>query len=445
MRVSLAMPASPPAPERIRAELPPSRIQAAAWYAVFAAYAGGVAIFSLPSHDQAWGSWAVAGYLVAALVAWRWRSRGRDAALIISLAGALLGPTTWLATMARPTPDVQVVSRAATLLLQHGTPYYDPAQIVHQTNPIVYNPYLPFMAVFGMPRALGLPGVLGDTRLWTIVTTLALFTLAFRVAGRRDWFRAGLFLLVTPIAAFPLTVGITDPPVLGMFCLSLALLSQVRSAPRVIAAGLILGTACAMKGTAWPALPIVAVMLAYRDGARAAIRFTAVVAGVTALLSLGFAPALLAQPGALISNTVLFPLGLTRAKTPAVSPLPGHLLAMTGPTGHTIALLLLVASVLGVAVSLVIRPPRDCTAATLRLVIALILIFGFSPTTRFGYFTYPIGMLAWLVLADWVDVASWMGPLRRLSRPGRGASTATAPIRPAQLPPGRYQPPAEAV
>lgn len=434
MRASLAMPASAPAAGRAEAAPPPSRLAAAAWYAVFGAYAGLVAIFSVPYHDRIWGTWATAGYFAAAAAAWLWRSRGRDLALGLSLAGALAGPASFLIATARPsdviTPDVLVVERAARLLLAHGTPYLDPAQTIHQTAPIVYNPYLPFMAIYGMPRVIGLPGALGDTRLWTIAATLALFALALRIAGRRDWLRTGLFALAAPIVAFPLTVGITDSPVLGIFALTLALLSRARRDPRIVTAGLVLGMACAMKSTAWPALPIFAVMLAARDGMRAAARFAGVVAGTAVPLSVAFAPALLVKPGALISNTVLFPLGLTRAQTPAVSPLPGHLLAQTGPAGHTIAMLLLVAAGVGVLVSLVRRPPPDCAAAALRLAIALTLIFGLSPNTRFGYFTYPLGLLGWLALtgwnpgSGWAEISGWPGRLGRFWSRRRSASAA---------------------
>src|SRR5215831_15573885 len=64
--------------------------RAAAWYAVFAVYAGGVAAFSGPGLDRWWGIWAVGGYAAAAVLAWCWRSRGRQAAL----AG---DPRPWLA------------------------------------------------------------------------------------------------------------------------------------------------------------------------------------------------------------------------------------------------------------------------------------------------------------------------------------------------------------
>lgn len=442
MRLSLAAPASIIVDAPGDYELPPTRLQAAAWYAAFAVYAGLVAIFSFPSHDRVWGTWAVGGYLAAALIAFRWRSHGRDAALLVSMAGALLGPMTWLATRAQPTPDVQVVSRAGVLLLRHGTPYLDPAQIVGQTDPLAYNPYLPFMTVFGLPKAFHLPGLLGDTRLWVTAVTLTLIVLAFRVAGRSEPFRLGVFALATPVAAFPIAVGITDPPVLAIFCLTLALLARPGSSRRIWLAAVVLGMACAMKATAWPALPVFAVMLAARDGARVAARFAGAVAGTAALLFVSFAPAIITKPAALIQNTVLFPLGLTRAKTPAVSPLPGHLLATTGPAGHTLAMLLLVASGVAVVASLVVRPPADSTAAAVRLAIALTLMFAFSPTTRFGYFTYPLGILGWIALCGWLPISGWaaavrwhlkLGPPRRTGPGGGRAATAKLP---AQIPPG---------
>jgi len=61
----------------------------------------------------------------------------------------------------------------------------------------------------------------------------------------------------------------------------------------------------------------------------------------------------------------MFPLGLTAARSPAQSPLPGHLLATVGPAGHVAAIVLLITAGVGIAVSLVIRPPADTTAAAL--------------------------------------------------------------------------------
>src|SRR5580692_2908777 len=89
------------------------------------------------------------------------------------------------------------------------------------------------------------------------------------------------------------------------------------------------------------------------ERARAAARF-AVTASVTAMaLVAATAPATLTAPAALFQNTVLFPLGLTRYQTEADSPLPGHLLAATGPAGHWAAIGLLCAVTLAIGASLV--------------------------------------------------------------------------------------------
>src|SRR5258708_37203906 len=131
-------------------------------YAVFAVYAGGVALFSGLGDDRWWGIWAVGGYAAAAALAWSWRSRrGRRAAPAAGLAGALAAPLTWLATRAPATPDVKVVARSAALLLHHATPYLPAPPLAHG-GWLAYNPYLPVMAIFGLPRALGLPRLARD-------------------------------------------------------------------------------------------------------------------------------------------------------------------------------------------------------------------------------------------------------------------------------------------
>jgi 4-amino-4-deoxy-L-arabinose transferase-like glycosyltransferase len=63
--------------------------------------------------------------------------------------------------------------------------------------------------------------------------------------------------------AFPLTMGITDPPVIALICLALALLARGRRPldrhawrSDTVLSAVVLGVACAMKYTAWPALAI---------------------------------------------------------------------------------------------------------------------------------------------------------------------------------------------
>jgi len=197
--------------------------------------------------------------------------------------------------------------------------------------------------------------------------------------------------------AFPLVMGITDPPIIALTCLSLALLTRVRVStwqPAVV-----LGVACAMKYTAWPALAVAVVMVATRDGARAALRFCGTALGTAIVVSVALAPAALRDPAAIIANTVAYPLGLTSARSPAQSPLPGHLLATLGHTGHTIAIVLLAAAGLALAVSLVTRPPATPARAAVRIALGLTALFALSPATRFGYFVYPLALSGWAALS----------------------------------------------
>jgi len=449
------------------------RRRIAAWYAAFAGYAALLAVFSRHA-DQSWGIWASGGYLLAAITAVLYRgSRGRDAALLTGAAGALAGPLTWLAIRAPATADVQVVARAATLLVRHGSPYLGPGQLSAWRS---YDPYLPAMTVFGLFRAAGLPGVIGDPRLWITVTCVALLTVAFglaaphqgrRRAGRRHHaLRRAVFAVTTPVLALPLAVGITDPPVLALFCVALACLGAgpaARSAapraagfgglvsPRRIrpsrsaGAALAIGIACAMKITAWPALPVIAVMIAARDGRRAAWRFVAASAVTAGTAIAAAAPAALAKPSVFLHNTVLYPLGLTRHLTPAASPLPGHLLAATGTAGHWAAICLLLAAGLAVAAWILIRRPAGDRAAAWRLAAGLSVMFILAPATRWGYFAYPLGLLGWLGLTRRDRAAAgrlpaaasltWLAPVaarltpamtRFLAAPGTN-ETATAP------------------
>src|SRR5262249_57905000 len=100
--------------------------------------------------------------------------------MLVALAGALAAPVAWLVTRVSPTPEVQVISRSAVLLLQHGSPYLPAGAL---DNWLSYNPYLPVMAVFGLPRALGASGLFAHPRLWLTAGSLALIWAAFTGAA----------------------------------------------------------------------------------------------------------------------------------------------------------------------------------------------------------------------------------------------------------------------
>ena len=352
--------------------------------------------------DRTWALWAVAAYGVTTpflLVTWR-KNVPLLVPLVMSLAGALAAPLIWLATRVKPTPEVQVISRSAVLLLQHGTPYLPQGQF---DTWLSYNPYMPVMAVFGLPKALGATGLIADPRIWLTAVSITLIWAAFAVAAphrhcescRQGITLSTVFIAASPVIAFPLAVGITDPPVIALMFLTLALIARPSGVTRAAAA---LGVACAMKATAWPAVPVLTAMLAARDAAKTAWRFLGITIIVAGVLSAVTAPAALANPYSFLQNTVLFPLGLTKYKTPAASPLPGHLLADTGMTGHWAAVGLLLAAGFAFAVWLIVRPPTDARAAAWRIALGLAVMFTLAPATRWGYFVYPIGLIGWLLL-----------------------------------------------
>jgi hypothetical protein len=419
---------------------------ASAWYTAFALYAAGVALFC-GGLDRVWGDWAVAGYAVAAAVAaWQPTRRGQHAALAVALLGALAGPLIWLAVLAHITSDSLVVENSAIQLLRHGVPYYPPAYLASH-GWLAYNPYLPAMAAFGLPKALGLPGLLGDPRPWLAAATFGILVLTFRISGEpaadgRGGPDAGPrvplvtlapvtslpatsaclagFLLASPVMAFPISLGITDPPIIALMCLALALISQPRNATRAAA---VIGLAAAMKYTAWPGLAVIAVMVAARDGMRAAARFAAAGAASCAVLALAFAPAAFGSLPALLKNTLDYPLGLTAARSPAQSPLPGHLLSELGSGGHAVALGLLAAAVLAILASLVRTPPTTPQQAAIRIALGLSALFVFGPDSRFGYCIYPLALCGWAAVTT-PRMSGPRGPL--MSAPLASAVLASA-------------------
>jgi hypothetical protein len=370
-----------------------------------ALFAGGVNLFSHDPLHRLWGLSAVCAYTLAALVilSARWlpalrsrRTLAVDVALGVILCGAILFPLLWMVAHGHGEPEVGVVDTAAKTLIKDGTPYRSSQALASTTNPNQYNPYLPLMAAFGVPQALFGQGLLTDPRIWFGVVFLVVFAVAMRIAGAKDGFRWALLLTASPIIAFELCVGGTDVPMVAFLCLGFALLWRPQGA-NLVAAGLALGVASSMKATAWPALAVAFALLYVRDGQRAAWRFTAVALSVVIVIVGPFA---VLKPGSLVKNTILFPLGLASVKSQAASPLLGHVLAQTGVLGHTIVVILLIGSGLAIAVSLVVRPPRDVPAATFRLVLGLSAMFVLAPSTRFGYFIYPAAMVLWLLVAQ---------------------------------------------
>ncbi|MFD3815566.1 hypothetical protein ACFWRZ_10910 [Streptomyces rubiginosohelvolus] len=377
---------------------PPPLLGGACWWALCAAAALVLAGCSSLGPHRVWGTAAGLGYLAAALLASRGRSPRTAGA--VAVAGAVLLPLLWLLAVDRAQLEVRVVARSAGLLLAEGTPY-----LQRPVVPEDFNPYLPGMAVFGLPEAVAGPGPLTDPRLWMGAAFLGAFALALPAGSRSAPLR---WIAACPLVALPLAVGGVDLPVAGLMCLGLALAGQGRAG----AAGLVLGAAAALKWTAWPAIPVALALLAAAsrsagrpadrgEGRRPADR-AATRCGLVALLTAAalVLPAALRDPGAFRAHVVDFPLGLTDAVSSAASPLPGHLLATHVPGGRTLALLLLGVSALLIALSLLVRPPATTADAAARLALGLLLAIAFMPASRFGYLVHPLVLAVWAAVRE---------------------------------------------
>src|SRR6201996_1167514 len=367
-------------------------------FAFCAAWAVLVAVVSNDRNHQMWGDIAAVGYGLAllALLAVR-HSRAVDLAIGLAFLGGLVVPLGYLAVRSMYQPEVAVVAHSGLSLLHHGTPYRSPAALAKLQKVNDYNPYLPLMALFGLPSALwgGELNLLTDPRVWFGIVFVAVFWLALRRGGARDPGRWTFLVAATPVIAFELAVGGTDVPMVAFLCLGFAYLWQRKP----VLAGLALGIGASMKATAWPALLVAVALLAIRDGKQAVSRFALTAVGVVAVC---VGPFLASDPKALVVNTIEFPLGLAGITSAAQSPLPGEIISKTWPgTGHTIVVAMLVLAGLAVAASLVFKPPRSVPRAVALLAGAMTLMFVLAPSTRFGYFIYPAALAIW-VYAAWV-------------------------------------------
>ncbi|MET9833485.1 glycosyltransferase 87 family protein [Streptomyces sp. NPDC006385] len=385
-------------------------------------FALSMALVTTLTPHRIWGLCAAVGYAVAAELARRsprpWSGRSALAALL----GSVVVPLTLLIVAGAAQSEVHVVQRSGGLLLDSGSPY-----LPHPVGLDDYNPYLPGMALFGIPHAIFGGTPLADARVWFCAAFLGSMLVARNAArgagrnslpqgiasGRRDTAHgastanAVLLLAAFPAVALPLAVGGVDLPVIGLMCLGLALAGRGGSGT---AAGLAMGAAAALKWTAWPLLPVGLVLLAVTAGRRAAVR-AGVVAVLVALAAV--VPVALADPHAFVEHVVMFPLGEGGVRSPAASPLPGYLLATYVPGGSVLAMAALAAAAVGVAVSLAVRPPRTVVAAADRLALGLGLAMCLIPATRFGYLVYPLVLAVWFRRTELVTAARRVG--------GRGA------------------------
>nr|WP_042195614.1 glycosyltransferase family 87 protein [Kibdelosporangium sp. MJ126-NF4]CEL22117.1 FIG01034453: hypothetical protein [Kibdelosporangium sp. MJ126-NF4]CTQ92898.1 FIG01034453: hypothetical protein [Kibdelosporangium sp. MJ126-NF4] len=388
----------------------------AVFYLGFGLDAAYTAAFSEFYGFRVWGNFAVAGYAFAFLhtvilvltrrQGSRWLPVGYVVALgmvvpLLVLVFKRMTGRDWGSPAHSMTaqPEVWVIERAGRLLLSTGSPYVDLSTLTRPPVVDDYTPYSPAMALLGLPNALFGRSVVTDARVVAFVLTLAIFLVALKAL---DWptlsIRPVQFIALTTFSTLWVAVAGNDMPVVALLILGAVL--ATRSRPEW--AGLVLALASSMKLTALPAAAVVAVALAF------SWRFlVAFIGGLVVFTGLSAA----VDWDAFVDNVIRFPANMAAVRSPAGSPMPGHLLQeLGGSFGHVAVLVLLGLAAVGMLWWLLARPPRTTAEILLRTGVGLGVAMLLMPATRWGYLIYPIALLG-------AALYSWR-PARQLAQVG---------------------------
>jgi hypothetical protein len=379
--------------------------------------------------------------------AFHWNG-SRTAIFLLVLVGATLLPLSlevlWRSDsggIGHVQPEAQVVERSGVrvahaqdpyqLIGSHGTQVKAPPG---QPAYDVYDPYLPLMSVFGLPRSTDAPPRLTDARvafsIITVIVVIAALAMCRGATGPRVL--ALQTMTVLPTAALPLATGGDDLPVAAFMLLGLILMQRRKP----FGSGIALGIAASMKITAWPLAGLAFLVARDRDGRTGKRPALWLLGGMGAVMLPAILPTMAANVPAFLDNVVRFPLGLAGISSPAQSPLIGRLVVSVFPGIHRLFTLTVAGA--GGAVLLYVlwrRTPRT-PAALCRLVgwvmtVAILL----APATRVGYMLYPINFFAWSWLLSSEDRTSVAGeePVDDAIAVGPGGARAERVREPAGL------------
>ena len=396
----------------------PNLIQDLIVYTLAALFAGLNIVYAGTADYREWGTLALVPYLGAAAVTvvlylvHRRHSfsitmlrRARLSVVVMLGIAAVLVPLlselSWRATAtqnAHAQPEVAVIERAGDRIALGHSPYLlhpttvgvSPANDAHNVDQFSFFPYLPGMAVFGLLNATSVPPEFGDARVLFALVALATFFIALYLtrAPPERKIRATQFFVALPVGALPMVTGGDDLPVIALVLLSLVFLQRRQG----FASGILAALACSLKFTAWP-IALLALLISDREEDSTLAR--------SYLLGLSFViPVVLfglyGNVHAFLENVVRYPLGLTKVRSPAASPLLGQFLVSAFPhSRRLITLLLAVVGLAIVVVALVLHRPRDAAGVARFSAFALCVATVLAPATRFGYLIYPTLLFVW--------------------------------------------------
>jgi hypothetical protein len=330
--------------------------------------------------------------------------------LLLTVGAPLAAEMAWRAEgRSQYAPSEVVLTESAASALLHGR---DPYSVAYSSPELAgrppgiaeHFPYLPGMAVFGLPHALWSTAPWTDERmiLLLVVGVIAAVALARWRAPPAARLRALQVLLVLPTGAPLVVTGSGDIAILALCLLALVLLHEGRQ----VASILTMAAAASLKLTAWPVVAALAVAMPGFFGvrnARLAIAFGCLFVGFVVFGGLA------AGPTSFVTDVVLFPLGLTWPPSPAHTGTLGSFL-LAPAVGNPLApvRVLLVGALLGAGVVVgaaqlfvvrrfeaLLAAPSAAAIGAASMLTALIL---FAPIGRSGYFLYPVDLVVWAFL-----------------------------------------------
>ncbi|WP_298210999.1 glycosyltransferase 87 family protein [Ferrimicrobium sp.] len=299
--------------------------------------------------------------------------------------------------------EVAVIERCGDRVVQNQNCYLNRPTTVgtgtqnlsKKTDADAFVPYLPGMIIFGVPNGLTIPKPLRDARVSLTLFTLVITTVALALSrlSADDRVRLFQFVIILPTGALPLVTGGDDLPIVALLLLALVL--SYRRQP--VLAGVASAVAAAIKLTAWPLA--FALIFVQPPNNHRLVRFR-YASALVAILVPTIAIASLIDPRAFFVNEILFPLGLTKIKSPAESPLIGQkLVGIFGSQLHAIVVLALV--LVGGELALLLYRrlhPRSPASMTAYVALVFFIAIMLAPATRFGYLLYPANMVVWAVI-----------------------------------------------
>ncbi len=385
-----------------------------AWlYGTSSVFALGLASSSREAAQWHWGYLATAPYAVLAVAAlfashrrWSRPTLVRVALLVLVAIGSLAVPLGLEARWRQldhgvgfAQPEVSVIERSAALLAKGKDPYrayLHNGRIVNAVRGLPayesFFPYFPLMSVFGLPSAETHQGLgLTDARIIMSLMTLIVLgvALALMRAPPGKKILVAQVLVALPTGALFLSTGGDDMPILALLLLGVVGLQRRER----YLAGVSFGLAAAMKLTAWPVA--LGALLVCRD-ARGRSTWRSVAAMVVGIVVVTVVPFVLRAPWAFMTNVFAFPLGVAGVRSPAASPLPGHILTtLWAPLGHVLAPVTLLVLSYYVWRHVRVHWPLSLSKLLVVLSISFTVVILSASATRIGYIIYPINLALW--------------------------------------------------